>query len=191
MKAKLPETLTLLIHHRDPDVAYLSRNLLSTMTLLADLFLPITPQSCRNLLIDSLLEDMNRGPDQVMKQHNLFAIQPSLVYMYPIVEHTTFLPNDLTDYFSWMTLFESIVDSFCDNDNYEKPLSVTDYLCDSQFSNHWMVSETLKEIYENTSQFMRMLRQTMVGVTDFGNSRRTVPSRPTSGTGRLSSLCLS
>lgn len=191
VKAKLPETLTLLIHHRDPDVAYLSRNLLSTMTLLADLFLPITPQSCRNLLIDSLLEDMNRGPDQVMKQHNLFAIQPSLVYMYPIVEHTTFLPNDLTDYFSWMTLFESIVDSFCDNDNYEKPLSVTDYLCDSQFSNHWMVSETLKEIYENTSQFMRMLRQTMVGVTDFGNSRRTVPSRPTSGTGRLSSLCLS
>ena len=186
VKAKLPETLTLLIHHKDPDVAYLSRNLLSTMTLLADLFLPITPQSCRNLLIDSLLEDMSRSPDQAMKQHNLVAIQPSLVYKYPIVDHTTFLPNDLTDYFSWMALFENIVNSFCNNDNYEKPLSVTDYLCDSQFSNHWMVSETLKEIYENTSQFMKMLRQTMVRVSHSADRGRTVRNRPMSGTGRVS-----
>ena len=78
--------------------------------------------------------------------------------MYPIVEHTTFTKNELSDYLSWIVLFENIVDTISDN---SKPLIVSDcQLLDQRF-----VSDSLKEVYENREQFMAMLRQTIVIVS--------------------------
>lgn len=156
MRAKLPETLTNLIRHADPDVAYLAKNLLSVLSLLSDLYLPTNGNTCRSFILNSMLDDLKDNRTGV-KTTDFFAVGPSLLYVYPIVQHTTFVQNELSDYLSWIVLFENIMDAVSDN---SKPMIV----CDCQFSNQGFVSESLKEVYENREQFMGMLRQTIVNV---------------------------
>ena len=157
IRAKLPETLVSLIHHADPEVSYLAKNLLSVLSLLSDLSLPTDDNTCRSFILKSLLDDLKENQIGV-KETDFFAIGPSLLYMYPIVEHTTFTKNELSDYLSWIVLFENIVDTISDN---SKPLIVSDcQLLDQRF-----VSDSLKEVYENREQFMAMLRQTIVIVS--------------------------
>ena len=163
VKAGVPEALVTLTRHRSSDVVYLARKLLNVMSLLTDLYLPIEDRSSRSLLMKTLL----RGLEKEGIPTETTAIGSSLLYLYPIVQHTTFVPTILSDYLSWISLFESILDYTCDPTNLDKPFNAMEYLNDYQFASFPLLSELTKETYDNSDLFMSLLRQTTVSYDCF------------------------
>lgn len=158
-RANLPEILTMLLQHSSSDVVYLARKLLNVLSFLEDLYLPVKERNTsRSYLMKSFMKDIDdRGvPTESM------AVGSSLLYLYPIVQHTTFVSTTLSDYLSWLSLFENILDCMCDNRNLEKPLHAMDYLSDHQFTNFSLLSELVRDVYDNSDLFMTLLRQTTV-----------------------------
>ena len=158
VKAGVPEALVTLTRHRSSDVVYLARKLLNVMSLLTDLYLPIEDRSSRALLMKTML----RGLEKEGIPTETTAIGSSLLYLYPIVQHTTFVPTLLSDYLSWISLFESILDYMCDPTDLDKPFNAMEYLNDYQFASFPLLSELTRETYDNSDLFMSLLRQTTV-----------------------------
>ena len=158
VKAGVPEALVTLTKHRSSDIVYLARKLLNVMSLLTDLYVPIEDRSSRSLLMKTLLNGLEKEgiPTEMM------AVGSSLLYVYPIVQHTTFVPTTLSDYLSWVSLFESILDYLCDNSNLDKPINTMEYLNDYQFASFPLLNELTRETYDNSDLFMSLLRQTTV-----------------------------
>lgn len=151
MKAKLPETLISLLHHNDKDLVFLARSLLIVFTLLSDLFIPVTQSTYRSTITQSLLFDhLTLG-----LQQNLTSLS---IHIYPIIQHSTYIMSELVDFFSWISLFNSILDSFSDNSYNNNPLFITDYICNSNLINHDFLSQTLHLLYNNQEQFSILLR---------------------------------
>lgn len=151
MKAKLPEALLSLLCHSDPEVVYLAQCLFTTFTMLSDLFIPLANTSHRSDAAQSLF--MNH--ENAILQH----LPHISTRLYPIIQHTTFVKSDLVDYFSWISVFNSILDSFSDNTYNNNPLFITDYLCNSNMINHDLLSQTLHVLYNNHEQFNTLLRK--------------------------------
>lgn len=153
-KAKLPETLLSLLRHEDKDLVFLARSLLTVFTLLSDLFIPVTQTRNRSSLTHSLLLD--QGVDSL--QQNLASLSSPSIHTYPVIQHTTYVMSDVVDYFSWIALFNSILDSLSDNSYNNNPLFITDYICNSTMINHDLLSQTLHLLYNNQQQFGILLR---------------------------------
>lgn len=152
-KAKLPETLLSLLRHEDRDLVFLARSLLTVFTLLSDLFIPVTQTRNRSSLSHSLLD---QGMGSI--QQNLTFLSSPSIHTYPIIQHTTYVMSDVVDYFSWIALFNSILDSLSDNSFNNNPLFITDYICNNTMINHDLLSQTLHLLYNNQQQFGILLR---------------------------------
>ena len=155
IKAKLPDILISLLQHADTEIAYLSQSLLSSFTLLSDLFVPIEQTPYRTFISQSTL--INYGEPSVKQK--LIPISSITVHRYPIIQHSTHVATELLDYFSWMSLFHSILHSFCDNNHMANPWFITDYICNSNLINHDLLSQTLTLLYSNHEQFSLLLRR--------------------------------
>ena len=154
IKAKLPECLIALTHHSDHEIVFLAKSLLSSFTLLSNLFIPVANTSPRFVSQSFLMNQ--ETPLQYQRFPSLAA--PS-IHLYPIIQHITVMKSDLVDYFSWISLFNSILDSFSDNTYVNNPLFITDYICNSNMINHDLLSQTLHSLYNNQEQFNTLLRK--------------------------------
>ena len=161
--AKLPETLVPLLKSANSQIAFLSRCLLMVLSLLSNLFVSSAHNTCYQSLSKSLLLSLKETSHSALP-YSIIAIDSNILYLYPILQHSVCAQSELVDYASWIVLFHTIIDSFCDNQRASQPFSITDTLCKHHLINQETLSRTLGTLFKNRHYFTILLRQINVGL---------------------------
>lgn len=163
LRAKLPETLVPLLKSANSQIAFLSRCLLMVLSLLSNLFVSSAHNTCYQSLSKSLLLSLKETSHSALP-YSIIAIDSNILYLYPIIQHSVCAQSELVDYASWIVLFHTIIDSFCDNQRASQPFSITDTLCKHHLINQETLSRTLGTLFKNRHYFTILLRHINVGL---------------------------
>lgn len=155
--AKLPETLVVLLKNSNTHIVFLARCLLTVLSLFSNLFISPAQNTCYKSISTSLLLSLKETAKTPLT-YSIISIDSSAMYLYPILQHSLYTQNDLVDYMSWVSLYHTIIDSFCDNQHAAEPFSITDTLCQHSLINQSMLSRTLSSLFRNRQHFTALLR---------------------------------
>lgn len=157
LRAKLPETLVVLLKNSNTHIVFLARCLLTVLSLFSNLFISPAQNTCYKSISTSLLLSLKETAKTPLT-YSIISIDSSAMYLYPILQHSLYTQNDLVDYMSWVSLYHTIIDSFCDNQHAAEPFSITDTLCQHSLINQSMLSRTLSSLFRNRQHFTALLR---------------------------------
>ena len=171
MNSKLPEILSSLTVSSNAELSFLAKALLRNLSFLAAVFDCLTKDIIQKTVQEVVLTFKSEKTlkdeelTQAAKARDCFrGIGNTALYLYPILESETFYSNHMSDLFGYYTLFECILECFCNLDKNSDVVCITDYLCKQDIPFERFVGKTPCYGGMNSNTFPSFVKAIIVGL---------------------------